>query len=151
MFNNLQSPIALVGRILLAILFVTSGFHKLTGFAGTEGYIASKGLPLPELVTVLTILIELGGGLALAFGFLTRWAALGLAIFTVLAGVFFHNYWALPADQVANMQIHFWKNISIAGGMLMLVAFGAGAYSLDAKMIREPSNRASARLRTQGS
>ena len=133
MFNNLQNPLALVGRILLALIFVTSGFSKIGGFDGTVGYIASKGLPMASVVAVLTILVELGGGLALVLGFYARWAALALAVFTLLAAFIFHNYWAVPAAQVMMQQINFWKNVSIAGGMLMVVAFGAGAFSLDAK------------------
>jgi putative oxidoreductase len=85
------------------------------------------------VVTALTILIELGGGLAILFGFATRWAALALAVFTVLAGVIFHNYWAVPAEQVMMQQINFWKNIAIAGGFLMVAAYGPGAISVDAK------------------
>ena len=100
---------------------------------GYVGYIASKGVPMATLVAALTIVVELGGGLAVLFGFFARWAALVLAVFSVLAGILFHNYWALPADQVMNMQIHFWKNVSIAGGFLMLAAFGPGSISLDAK------------------
>lgn len=133
MFNTLQNPLALIGRIVLALLFITSGFSKIAGFEGTAGYIASKGLPMASVIAALTILVELGGGLAIAFGFLTRWAALALAIFSVLAGLIFHPYWAVPADQVMNMQINFWKNVSIAGGFLMLVAFGPGSFSIDAK------------------
>lgn len=133
MLNHLQNPLALIGRILLALIFVTSGFSKIAGFAGTAGYIASKGLPMASVLTALAICLELGGGLAVVFGFLTRWAALALAVFSVVAGVLFHNFWAVPADQVMNMQIHFWKNISIAGGFLVLAAFGPGAISMDAK------------------
>ena len=133
MFNTLQNPLALLGRILLALIFITSGFGKIGGFEGVVGYIASKGLPMPSVVAALTILIELGGGLAIAFGFMTRWAALALAIFSLLAGLIFHAYWAVPADQVMNMQINFWKNVSIAGGFLALAAFGPGAISVDAK------------------
>jgi putative oxidoreductase len=133
MFNSLQNPLALLGRILLALIFITSGFGKIGGYAGVVGYIASKGLPMASVVAVLTILVELGGGLAVAFGFMTRWAALALAIFSVLAGLIFHAYWAVPADQVMNMQIHFWKNVAIAGGFLTLAAFGPGAISIDAK------------------
>ena len=133
MLNNLQNPLALVGRVLLALIFITSGFGKIAGFAGTAGYIASKGLPMASVVAALTIVIELGGGLAILFGFFTRYAALVLAVFTVLAGIIFHNYWGVPADQVMMQQINFWKNISIAGGFLVLAAFGAGAFSLDAK------------------
>ena len=133
MLNNIQNPLALLGRLLLALMFITSGFGKIGGFEGTAGYIASKGLPMASVVAALTILIELGGGLAIAFGFMTRWAALALAVFTVLAGVIFHNYWAVPPEQVMMQQINFWKNISIAGGFLALAAFGAGAISIDAK------------------
>jgi putative oxidoreductase len=133
MLNNLQNPLALVGRILLALIFITSGFSKISGFDGTVGYIASKGVPLAAVAAVIAIVVELGGGLAVALGFMTRWAALALAVFSLAAGVLFHAYWAVPADQVMNMQIHFWKNVSIAGGFLVLAAFGAGAISIDAK------------------
>lgn len=136
MLNNLQNPLALLGRILLALLFITSGLSKIGGFEGTAGYIASKGLPMAAVVAGLTILVELGGGLAIAFGFMTRWAALALAVFTLLAAVIFHNYWAVPAEQVMMQQINFWKNISIVGGFLALAAFGPGAISIDAKRSR---------------
>lgn len=133
LLNNYQNPLALVGRLLLAILFVTSGFSKISGFEGTVGYITAHGLPLPAFAAVVAIVIELGGGLALVFGFVTRWAALTMAVFTVAAAVFFHNFWAVPADQVMNTTIHFWKNVSITGGLLMVVAFGPGSISLDAR------------------
>ena len=133
MLNNIQNPRAVLGRLRLALMFIPSGFGKIGGFEGTAGYSASKGLPMASVVAALTILIELGGGLAIAFGFMTRWAALALAVFTVLAGVIFHNYWAVPPEQVMMQQINFWKNISIAGGFLVLAAFGPGAISIDAK------------------
>ena len=133
MFNTLQNPLALIGRIALALIFITSGFGKIGGFEGTAGYIASKGLPMPAVVAALTILIELGGGLLVAVGFLTRWAVLALAVFSVLAALIFHPYWAVPVDQVMMQQINFWKNVSIAGGFLVLAAFGPGAISVDAK------------------
>ena len=124
---------ALVGRILLAVIFITSGFGKLTGFENTVGYIASKGLPLPQVGAAIAVMVELGGGILLAIGYKARWAALVLAIFTLVAGVLFHNYWAVEAAQKMGQQIHFWKNVSIAGGMLMVFAFGPGRYSLDAR------------------
>jgi putative oxidoreductase len=133
MLNTLQNPLALIGRILLALIFITSGFGKITGFAGTVGYIASKGVPLAAVAAAIAIVIELGGGLAVAVGFMTRWAALALAVFSVVAGFIFHTYWAVPADQVMAQQINFWKNISIAGGFLVLAAFGPGAISVDAR------------------
>ena len=133
MLNTLQNPLALIGRILLALIFITSGAAKIAGFAGTVGYIASKGLPMASVFAALAILIELGGGLAVAVGFMTRWAALALAVFCVLTALIFHAFWGIPADQVMAQQINFWKNISIAGGFLVLAAFGPGAISVDAK------------------
>ena len=133
MLNNLQNPLALVGRILLALMFVLAGFSKIAGFDGTVGYIASKGLPAASLLAVLTIIAEVGGGLAIVFGYYTRWAALALAGFTLLASFIFHAFWSLPADQQMVQQLLFMKNISVAGGMLVLAAFGAGAISLDAR------------------
>lgn len=136
MFDNLQNALALIGRLLLALIFATSGVGKIAGFAATAGHIGSKELPAPALLAALALVVELGGGLAVAFGFMTKWAALTLAAFCVLAGVLFHAFWAVPADQVMNTQIHFFKNISIAGGFLMLAAFGPGVISLDAKRRR---------------
>jgi putative oxidoreductase len=133
MFDKFQTQLAFVARILLALLFLTAGFGKIGGFAGTAGYIASKGLPLPELGAAIAVVVEFGGALALIAGFQTRIVALVMAVFTVATGVIFHNYWAMPADQVMVNQIMFMKNLSIAGGLLMLTAFGAGALSLDAK------------------
>jgi putative oxidoreductase len=130
MTQTQNNPVALVGRILLALIFILSGFGKIGGFAGTAGYIASKGLPMASVVAALTILVELGGGLALATGFYARWAALALAVFSVLAALIFHNFWAVPAEQAMNQNIHFMKNIAIAGGMLMVFAFGPGSLSL---------------------
>ncbi len=132
MQNGYQNPTVLVGRILLGLIFVLAGFGKITGFEGTVGYIASKGLPLPQIVAALTICMEVGGGLALMFGFYTRWAAFGLAAFTLLAAFIFHNFWASPEAMEMAQQTNFMKNLSITGGMLVLAVFGPGALSLDA-------------------
>jgi putative oxidoreductase len=129
---NVQNTAALVGRILLAAIFLTSGFGKITGFDGTVGYIASKHLPLPQVGAIIAILCELGGGILLLVGFKARWAGLVLAIFTLAAGLLFHDYWNLSdAAQVAANKINFWKNVAISGGMLMVFAFGPGRYSVD--------------------
>jgi putative oxidoreductase len=128
---NVFSAAALVGRILLALIFITSGFGKITGFEGTVGYIVSKGLPLPQLGAIIAIVVEVGGGIVLVIGYKARWAALALAIFTLAAAIFFHNYWTVEAAQKMAEQINFWKNIAIAGGMLMVFAFGPGRYSVD--------------------
>jgi putative oxidoreductase len=116
----------LLGRILIAILFVPAGFQKATGFQGTVQYAASVGMPLPALAIVASIVIELGCGLLLLVGFKARWAAAALAVFSVVTALFFHNNFA---DQM--QMINFMKNLAIAGGLLQIVYFGAGPLSVD--------------------
>lgn len=132
----MQSIVPLIGRVLLASIFIMSGYGKLTAFTGTVAAIGGKGLPFPELLTIGAIVIELGGSAMLLLGWKTRWAAAALALFTALAALWFHNFWSLPPDQVKNNIIHFMKNIAIVGGFLQVVAFGAGTISLDAKAAR---------------
>ncbi len=121
----------LVGRILIALIFVLSGVGKITGFQGTVGYIASQGLPLPQLAALAAIIVELGGGILLIAGWKSRWAAAAMLVFTVMAAVFFHHFWAVPADQAQNQMIHFLKNISMAGGLLFVLIHGSGPLSLE--------------------
>ena len=128
---NVQNTAALVGRILLAAIFLTSGFSKLTGFDGTVGYIGSKHLPMPQVAAIIAILCELGGGILVLVGFKARWAGLVLAIFTLAAGILFHDYWNADAAAKQMQQINFWKNVAISGGFLLLFAFGPGRYSVD--------------------
>lgn len=131
--NAAQDTLALIGRVLLAVLFVPAGFGKLMGFAGTVGYISSVGAPLPQVAAVIAIVVELGLGLLLLVGFKTRLSAIVLAIFTVAAAVMFHNYWGMPAEKAFVNQLMFFKNIAIAGGLLAFAAFGAGRFSIDKK------------------
>lgn len=131
--TSLQDTLALVGRILLALMFVPAGFGKIGGFTGTVGYATSVGLPLPEVGVAIGIVIELIGGLMLLVGFRTRWAALALAVFTLVASFFFHNYWAMPEAQQMMQRLMFMKNLSIVGGLLAFAAFGAGRFSVDGK------------------
>jgi putative oxidoreductase len=91
------------------------------------------GLPAPTLAAALALVVEIAGGLALLAGFGTRVAALALALFTLVASVFFHNFWGVPADQAFMQQLMFFKNIAVVGGLLVLAAHGAGAWSLDAR------------------
>lgn len=127
--NAAQDTLALIGRVLIAALFIPAGFGKLMGFAGTVGYITkAAGLPLPEVAAAIAIAVELGLGIALLVGFKTRWTALIMAIFTVATGLFFHKFWI---DATQNTQ--FFKNLAIAGGMLAFAAFGAGRFSIDKK------------------
>ncbi len=126
--NDRPTALAAIGRVLIAILFLLSGISKLTAPAMTEGYIASMGLPAPFLAYLIAVVVEVGGGLALVLGYRVRIAALILAAFSVVAALVFHNHFS---DQ--NQLIHFLKDIAIAGGLLQAAAFGAGAWSLDAR------------------
>lgn len=131
--NALQNPLALIGRVLLAILFVPAGFSKIGGFAGTVGYATAMGLPAPTVGVAAALVIELFGGLALLIGWRTRIAALALAVFTLVASFYFHAFWAVPAEQQMVQQLMFFKNIAVVGGLLAFAAFGAGGFSIDAK------------------
>lgn len=123
----MNNAIILVARVLLAQIFLISGFGKLgAGYAGTQAYMEAMGIP--GMLLPLVIALEIGGGLALVGGFMTRWAALALAGFTVVSAVFFH---ANFGDQMQT--IMFMKNLAMAGGLLLLYVHGAGSYSLDAK------------------
>ena len=131
--HALQTPFTLIGRLLLALLFLPAGISKIGGFAGTVGYIASKGIPLPEVCAAIAIGAELGLGLLILVGLQARWAALGLAIFTFVITFIFHNFWAVEAAQKMMQQQAFFKNLAITGGLLLIAAFGAGGFSIDAK------------------
>lgn len=130
-----KTPALLLARILLALMFILAGFGKLTGLAGTAGYIASQGLPMPMVLAVLVGVLELVGGLAIAIGLHARIAALALALFTLLAAIIFHNFWAVPAEQQMIQQLMFMKNLSIAGGLLLVYVFGAGQASVDSRRL----------------
>ena len=125
--------LALLGRLALAWLFVPSGWAKLLGFSGTVGYIASKGVPVPELCAAVAVAAELGLGLLLLVGWRARWAALGLAIFVAVITPIFHAYWAVPDAQVMMQKLNFNKNLAIVGGLLAFATFGAGRLSLDGR------------------
>ena len=128
---QLANTAALAGRIFLAVLFIVSGFGKITGYEGTAGYMAAKGLPLVNVLLPLTIAIELGGGVLLAIGYKARSVALLIFLFLIPVTFMFHAFWGIDPKEAATQQINFLKNLSIMGGMLMVFAHGPGAYSLD--------------------
>ncbi|MCQ8895256.1 DoxX family protein [Limnobacter humi] len=130
MFESVKNPLAVIARILLALMFVLAGFDKLTHFSGTVGFIGSAGLPVPEVLAAITLTVEIVGGLALITGIQARLAGFVLAGFTLLASITFHNFWAVPADQAYVQQLLFMKNISVAGGLLLVAALGAGQWKL---------------------
>ena len=133
MNGNASDALALAGRFLLALMFVLAGISKIGGFDGIAAYIGAKGLPLPQLLAVGTIVLEIVAGLALMAGFKARWAAAALAAFTLLASLLFHAFWAAPAEQQRVEYLMFIKNIATIGGLLTVVALGAGGWSLDAR------------------
>ena len=129
--NQLQPWGLLVGRILLAHIFVLSGYGKIIGFAGTAGYMAKYGMPMVEPLLAATIAIELIGGLMLVVGWKARWAALAIFLFIIPATLIFHAFWAVPQEQVMMQTIQFQKNLAIMGGMLFVYFCGPGRFSLD--------------------
>ncbi len=116
----------LAGRLLIGLPFAMSGLGKLADYGPTTQLIGTVGLPFPALAFAVAVAVELGGGLLLIAGFHARLVAIALALFSLAAAVFFH---ADFADQ--NQMIHFLKNVMIAGGLLQIAAFGAGAFSID--------------------
>ncbi len=127
-----QRYLPFFGRLLIAFIFLLSGAMKVTAPGQTISEIASVGIPLAPVAYVLTILLEVGCGLLLVVGYQTRWAALILAVYCVVAALFFHNNFA---DQ--NQMINFLKNIAMTGGLLQVLSFGAGSFSLDARFARD--------------
>lgn len=123
-----SNRLALLGRILLAAIFVLSGIGKVAAPVGTIAYIGASGLPLAPLAFAGAVAVELGGGIALILGYRTRLVAATLAAFSALTAIAFH---ADFADQ--NQMIHFLKNVAMAGGLLQVVAFGGGRFSLDGR------------------
>lgn len=131
LFENRKDEILLIARILLVALFVLFGWSKLTGFSGTIAYMAAENAPLPTVAAVIAVVMELLVGLAIAVGFYTRPLAYLLTLYTLATAFIGHHYWTMPdAERMANM-INFYKNLSIAGGLLLLCVAGPGKYSLD--------------------
>jgi len=118
--------VALAGRVLIGVLFFMSGLSKLAAPAATQGFIASVGLPAPVLSYALSVAVEVLGSALLIAGVRTRFVAVGMAVFTIATALVFHKN---VADQ--NQLIHFMKNIAITGGLLQVVAFGGGRFSVD--------------------
>ena len=127
--ENAKTYLVPLGRILLSSLFIWAGWGKLMNPSGTAGYFASYHLPAPDVLVWIVIIIELIGGLLNLIGFQARWVALVLAIFCLVTGFAIH----LPAGDLPNM-INFYKNLTMAGGFLYVVAYGAGPVSVDHQM-----------------
>lgn len=123
--------VALAGRALLSAIFIMSGFEKIGGFAGSVAYAQNAGLPMPQIAVAVALVIELVGGLLVLFGFKARLGALAIAVFSLVAAFAFHRYWALPSGKQMVDFLFFWKDLAMAGGMLMIAALGPGRLSFD--------------------
>jgi putative oxidoreductase len=134
--ERVRDEVLLVARILLIVLFLVFGWSKLTGYAGTVGYMTQVGAPMPSVAALVAIMVEVFVALAVALGAWTRPLALLLALYTLGTGLIGHPFWTMEgADRYANAT-NFYKNISIIGGFLLLYVTGAGSYSVDARLGR---------------
>jgi putative oxidoreductase len=133
LFEQRKDSILLVARVLLMVLFVLFGWSKLTGFSGTVEHMAATGAPVPELSAVIAVVMEFVVGLALVLGFYARPLALAMAAYTLGTALIGHHFWTMTGAAAANNMIHFYKNLSIIGGLLFLTVTGPGKYSLDRK------------------
>jgi putative oxidoreductase len=133
LFGQSNDVVLLISRILLATLFVLFGWSKLTGFSGTVDYMAHVGAPVPMLSAVIAVIMEFVVGILILVGFYTRPLAVLLAVYTIATAFIGHHFWTMTgAEQMANM-INFYKNVSIAGGLLALAVTGPGLFSIDRK------------------
>jgi putative oxidoreductase len=128
---NYSATLLLIGRVLVALLFIIFGYMKLSNFGGTVNYFTKWGFPMPPATAVLSIVFELGFGILLAVGWKTRWWALALAVYTAVAAAVAHRYWTYEAAQVFAQTSFFYKNLAIVGGLLVIAAVGPGRYSID--------------------
>jgi len=124
--DDLQDTAALVGRNMLGLLFVISGVEKIGAFSDTAVYMASAGLPAVSVLLILAIVVEIGGGGAICLGWQTRLGALVILLFTATVTIVFHRFWNMPPDQAAVQRLFFMKNVSVMGGLILLMAFGPG-------------------------
>jgi len=130
---DVNDVVLVAGRFIFAVLFVFAGIEKFIDLPGTAAAISSKGMPLPQVLAVLTAALELGGGLLIIIGWQMRIAAMALALFTLVATYFYHDFWNMTSGEQSNNMIHALKNLSIFGGFLMLAAVGAGRYSIEGR------------------
>lgn len=127
--NKLFAPLA--GRILISYIFIVAGFGKIMKFSSTVAYMASKGIPMTEVLLALTILVELGGGLLILLGWKARWSALVIFLFLIPVTLVFHNFWTIQDAMARTHEMHaFMKNTAIMGAMLYILAYGSGPFSI---------------------
>lgn len=130
-FGQSRHFLLLIARIAIMVLFIIFGFPKMTGFSGTVQYMASSGVPLPTLSAIVAIIMEVPAAILIVLGFFTRPLALLFVLYTLGTAVLGHPYWTMSGDAVVPNMINFYKNISIAGGFILLAITGPGAISID--------------------
>jgi putative oxidoreductase len=129
--NDAAAPLAAFGRILLSMIFVVSGIGKLSAIATTSAHMASSGIPYSNDLVWGAVALELGGGILLIVGLLTRLVAFAFFFYTLALAVIFHGYWTMTGAAAHAQHTTFFEHLTIMGGMLYVVAFGAGPYSID--------------------
>lgn len=129
--NILHHMAALFGRVLFSLIFIIAGFSKIFQFDATAVGMSSQGVPYAEWLLVLAIILELGGGLMILFGYKARFGAFLLFVFIFLVSLIYHDFWTFDAAQATNQMQHFLKNFAMMGAALYILAFGAGRYSID--------------------
>jgi len=142
-YSTLQDFVLLLGRICIALIFVVAGFNKIMTFGGTAAMMASKGVQGSEFVLILAIIFELGGGLLVLFGWYARFGAILLFLFMIPVTYVFHSFWTYEGAAMVNNIHHFFKNLSIMGAMLYIMAAGAGSFSLDGMRMRQKKESSS--------
>ncbi len=128
---------ALLGRIAIAAIFLVSGSAKLFDVAGTAAHMSAVGIPYPETLAMFAGVVEVLGALSLIFGALTRIGSIGLILFMIPTTLLFHGFWMFEGDEQRMQMAQFLKNIGIAGGLILLISFGPGRYSIDS-LLRRP-------------
>jgi putative oxidoreductase len=123
--------VALVGRVIMSWIFISSGFGKITDVAAFSAVLAKRGVPAPSFMGWLGAIVEFGGGLLILLGVKLRYVAILMILFVIVATLISHRYWEYPVDQLVAQRTNFWKNVTIIGGMLFMFLAGAGRYSID--------------------
>lgn len=132
--EKIKDPLILLARLLMVVLFVVFGWQKLTGYGGTIGYFTQAGVPLPSLAAPIAVIMELGVGIAIALGLLTRPLAILLALYTLATAIIGHHFWTMSGADQLEAEINFLKNLSIISGLFLLFITGPGRFSLDAML-----------------
>jgi putative oxidoreductase len=120
-----------LGRLLLAIIFLVSGVAKIADFGGSLQYMVQHGMPLPQLLLIGAIIVEVAGGLSLLLGYQTRWGAVLLALFLIPVTLVFHAFWQYTGMEATTQMANFLKNVAIMGGLVYVASFGPGAIAAD--------------------